>query len=213
MAKQVLEQLELVDVKIEDKKATLTFLDADNGEIREVSFNKQVYDKESGKFIDDEEKAKKVEEWCQDHFGLTFENLGQAVGDRKDIYCYDNFNSLFEVAQVAKFEEDMIGQIMSVEITEVIDDGQAVKIRFEYDGETYESPMRYSKFIESQNKFLVDSIQRKKKYDKFKEKFNIDISDKDQLVGKTVMVEIKKWAFNGKSGTWIDVKPFPKKKK
>lgn len=213
MATLVLEDLELVEVTIEEQKATLTFLDADNGEIREVSFNKQVYDKESGKFVDDAEKAEKVEGWCQEYFNLSFEDIGQAVGDRKTVYCYANFNSLFEVAQIAKFEPDMIGQILSVEVTEVIDDGQAVKIRFEYEGETYESPMRYAKFLESQNKFLVDSIQRKKKYDKFKEKFHIDVEDKEQLVGKTVMIEVKKWAFSGKSGTWIDIKPFPKKKK
>lgn len=208
---KILENLELVEVTIEDKKAVLTFLDADNGEIREVTFNKQVF--KEGQFVDDAEKAEKVEKWCQEYFNLSFENLGQAIGDRKTIYCYDRFNSLFEIAQIAKFEEDMIGQIMSVEISEVIDDGQAVKIRFEHEGETYESPMRYAKFLELRGEFFVDSVLRQKKYDKFKEKFHIDIAAKEELVGKSVMIEVKKWSFSGKTGTWIDIKPFPKKKK
>ena len=51
------EQLEIVDVTFEDKKATIIFLDEEMGEIREVNFNKQKYDQDSKKFIDDEDKA------------------------------------------------------------------------------------------------------------------------------------------------------------
>jgi hypothetical protein len=208
---KTLEQLELVDVKYEESRAILTFLDEESGEIREVSFNKKIYS--DGKWVEDEEKAKKVDEWCQTYFNLTFENLTMAVGDRKDIYCYDRFNSLWEVAQVSKFDEDMVGQILSVVVTEVIDDGKAIKIRFEYEDATYESKMNYSKFLESRNEFFVDAQLRTKKYEKFQEKFHISIENKVGLVGKSVMVEVKKWAFGGKVGTWVDVKPFPKKKK
>ena len=61
MTNELLEQLELVDVIIEDnKKATLVFLHEERGEIREVNFNKQVYDKDTKKFVDDAEKAAKM---------------------------------------------------------------------------------------------------------------------------------------------------------
>jgi hypothetical protein len=211
MASKVLEQLELVNVEYDEKnsdKVVLTFLDADNGEIREVNFNKKIYKDE--KWIYDEEKAEKVEAWCQEFFSLTFENLGQAVGDRKDVYCYDKFNSLFEVEQIAKFEEDMVGQIMSVEVAEVVDDGKAIKIRFQHEGETYESKMGYSTFMESRNEWFVNPVKRNKQYDKFKEKFAIAVEDKEQLVGKTVMIEVKKAM--GKY-VYVEIKPFPKKKK
>ena len=89
---EFLEQLELVDVTFEDKKAVLTFLDEDRGEIREVNFNKQSYDSDANKFVDDEEKAAKVEEWCEEHFNLPFDRLAEAIGERKDIYAYDKFN-------------------------------------------------------------------------------------------------------------------------
>lgn len=207
---KILENLELVAVEYSDKlpKATLTFLDAENGEIREVNFNKYVY--EGDKFIPNEEKATKVEEWCQEYFGVSFDNLGSAVGDHKTIYCYDNFNSLFEVSMVQKFAEDMLGQILNVEVTEVIDDGKAIKIRFDYDGDTYESKMNYSTFLEAQGQWFTNPQKQQKQYQKFKEKFHIDITDKEQLVGKSVMVEIKK-----AMGKFIynEIKPFPKKKK
>jgi hypothetical protein len=207
---KLLENLELVAVEYSDKmpKATLTFLDAENGEIREVNFNKYVY--EGDKFVPNEEKAEKVEKWCEDYFGVSFDNLGSAVGDHKDVYCYDNFNSLFEVAQVSKFDEDMMGQILSVEVTEVIDDGRGIKIRFDYEGETYESKMNYSVFLEARNEWFVNPQKQAKQYEKFEEKFHINIADKEDLVGKTVMVEVKK-----AMGKFIynEIKPFPKKKK
>ena len=67
---ELLEQLELVNVEFEEmKKATLVFLDEQKGEIREVNYNKQKYDETTKKYIDNEEQAAKVEEWCEEHFG------------------------------------------------------------------------------------------------------------------------------------------------
>lgn len=204
-----LESLELVAVEYSDKmpKATLTFLDAENGEIREVNFNKYVF--ENDKFVPSDEKAEKVETWCQDFFGVTFDTLGSAVGDRKDVYCYDKYNSLFEIAQIAKFGDDMLGQILSVEITEVIDDGKAIKIRVDYEGDTYESKMNYSTFLETRNEWFVNPQKQTKQREKFLEKFHVDIANKDELVGKSCMIEVKKAM--GRF-VYIEIKPFPKKK-
>lgn len=206
---KLLEQAELVEVKLEDAKATLVFLDVEQGEIREVNFNKKSYDATKGEWVADTEKAQKVEDWCQEYFGLTFDRLSEAVGQRKDVYCYEKFNSLFEVKMVAKFGEDMVGQILNVEVSEVVDDGQAVKIRFAYDGDTYESKMGYSTFLEAKNEWFVNPQKRETQYQKFEDKFHINILDKDELVGKTVMVEVKKAM--GKF-VYNEIKPFPKKK-
>lgn len=207
---ELLEKLELVDVTFEDKKAVLVFLDEEKGEIREVNFNKQSYDQDANKFVDDPEKAEKVEEWCQEHFGLTFDRLAEAIGERRDIYAYDRFNSLFEVKMVAKFDKDMVGQIMEVEVTEVEDDGIKISIQFEYEGDTYESKMTYADYLEVKKQWFVNPQKQKKQYEKFEEKFGISIDQKDNLVGQKVMVEIK-LAF-GKF-VYVDIKPFPKSKK
>ena len=119
MAKfEILEDLELVDVQYEEgnKKCVLVFLDENRGEIREVNFNKQSYNQDSQKFEDDAEKAAKVDEWCATYFNLEFDRLAEAIGDRKDVFCYSNFNSLFEVPMIEKFDEDMVGQIFETTI-------------------------------------------------------------------------------------------------
>ena len=206
---EFLKQLELVDVTFEDKKAVLTFLDEDRGEIREVNFNKQSYDSDANKFVDDEEKAAKVEEWCEEHFNLPFDRLAEAIGERKDIYAYDKFNSLFEVKQIAKFDKDMVGQILQVDITNVEDDGIKISIQFEYEGETYESKMTYADYLEAKKQWFVNPLKKKKQFEKFEDKFGIPVDEKEKLIGETAMIEIK-LAF-GKF-VYVEIKPFPKKK-
>jgi hypothetical protein len=207
---EILEQLELVNVDFEEsKKATLVFLDAERGEIREVNYNKQKYDESTKKFIDDKDQAEKVEGWCQDHFGLTFDRLAEAIGERRDIYCYDNFNSLHPVKMISKFEEEMVGQIFEVEVTHAEDDGKKISIQFEYDDELRESKMQYAEYLEARKEWFPNPLKRKKQYEKFEDKFGFPVEQIENLIGKTVMVEVKKAM--GKY-VYVEVKPFPKKK-
>jgi hypothetical protein len=211
MTKELLEQLELVDVVFEDnKKATLVFLDESRGEIREVNFNKQVYDQDTKKFVDDAEKAQKVEEWAQEYFGLEFDRLAEAIGERKDVYCYDNFNSLFEVQMVTKFEEDMLGQVFETEVTNAFDDGKKIAIQFEYEGNLYESKMQYADYVEARKEWFINPQKRAKQYAKFEEKFGLLVGEIEQMIGKTVLVEVKKAM--GKY-MYSEIKPFKKPKK
>lgn len=209
MGEQLLEQLELVDVQNDGKKAVLTFLDEDNGEIRDVNFNKQSFDKDKKEFVDDPEKAEKVEGWCDEYFGLAFDKLGQAIGEKKDVYAYDRFNSLFPVKIVNKFDKSMQGQIFETTVTNAHDDGKGIHIEFEYDGEAYESKMMYSDYLESKGQFFVNPQKKKKQFDKFEDKFGISAENPEELNGKSIMVEIKV-AF-GKF-PYAEIKPFPKKK-
>ncbi|HDU1200506.1 TPA: hypothetical protein REU87_002916 [Listeria monocytogenes] len=205
-----LEQLELVEVVIKEGKATLQFIDMERGELREVIFIKNVFDKEKNEFVPDEEKAAKVEEWCQEYFQLTFDDLSKAVGEKRDVYAYDKFNSLWESEQIAKFDKDMVGQIISSTVKDVTDDGIGVHIKFEYEGELYQSNMTYSDYMETMKKWFTNPQKQRKQYEKFEEKFEISIDNKEELIGKDIMVEVKS-AF-GKF-VYPDIKPFPKKKK
>ena len=189
---ELLKDLELVAVEYESQgqKAVLTYLDREHGEIRTVNFNRQAY--KDGKYVDDEEKAKKVDEWCEELFGLAFKDLSKAIGTRKDVYAYDNFNSLFEVKQIAKFTEDMEGMMIQSEVSAVIVDDTAIHIQFEYEGETYESKMSYAKYMEFDKKFYVDPIKKEKQFKKFEEKFGVPVEKADKIVGHPCIVEVKK---------------------
>ena len=103
----------------------------------------------------------------------------------------------------------MVGQIFEVEVEEVIDDNIAIKIRFKYEDNLYESKMSYADYVETRKEWFVNPQKRTKQYEKFEKKFGIKIEDKDKLVGKTVMVEVKKAM--GKY-VYSEIKPFPKKK-
>ena len=212
MAQIILENLELVEVNFEDnnQKAVLTFLDDSKGEIRDINFNRQKYNEAEKKYLPDAEKAAQVDEWCEEYFGLTFEQLAEAIGERKDVYCYDNFNSLWEVKMLSKFDDDMVGQVFEVICTHAEDDGKKISIQFEYEDELYESKMQYADYLDVKKEWFINPLKQKKQYEKFEDKFGLLVGEVEQLIGKTIMVEVKK-----AMGKWVycEVKPFPKAKK
>lgn len=183
--------LELIEVvyKNERKKVVLTFLDIEMGEVVEVNFNKQIYDADT--FIDDKEKAKKVDEWCKEYFDKDFDHLSECIGDKKDVYLYENFNSLWESQITEKFTVDDMGKIFTTKISRIEDDGKGIHIYFEDDGKEYESKMMYSDYMENHKKWFVNPTKRNKQYQKFKNKFGVDIKEKDSIVEKEIMVEVK----------------------
>lgn len=207
-----LENLELVEVEIENNKAELTFLDETAGEIRKINLNKNKFDPEKSKWVEDAEKAQSIEEKAQKHFGVSFDELEQAIGQQHDIYAYEKFNSLNELEMVQKFDAEDAGLIFQAEITKVFEDNVGIHIQISYEGETYESKMSYSNYIAAKKSFLTDPIKKKKQHEKFEDKFKVSIENKDELIGTTITAEVKEWAFNGKSGTFIDIKKIPNRK-
>lgn len=207
---ELLTQLELVEVSIKDGKATMTFLDEERGEVREVNFNKNIYDNEKNEWLPDAEKAIKVEEWAKEYFNLTFDTLAQAIGTKKDVYTYDRFNSLWFVEQIEKFDSDMIGQIFETQIESIEDDGKAIIIKFKYDDKDYASKMSYAEYMESLKRWFVNPIKQSKQFAKFETKFLVPFDEKDSLIGHNIMVEVK-LAF-GKF-IYSEIKPLPKDKK
>ena len=202
-------QLELVDVEYDGKKAVMTFLDKERSEVRIVNFNKQIYDDKTSKYIDDEEKENKVEEWCQTYFSTTFDELASAIGSFHDVYVYDKFNSLWESQQIEKFTKEQLGKIYQTEIKEIVQDNFSIRIRYDIDGNIYESKMTYGEYIESMKQWFVDPQKKTQVLEKFKQKFNVPVEQKDELIGTPLIVEVK-CAF--KKYYYGDIKPFPTKK-
>lgn len=200
--------LELVDVEYENggKKAVMTFLDRDRREVRVVNFNKQNYS--NGQFVDDPEKAAKVEEWCKQFFDCAFDVLDDQIGTKHDVYVYDTFNSLFEIDVVEKFTEDMNGQIYQTAVKEITLDDYFIKIRYDIEGRTYESKQTFGVYVESTKEWFLDPQRKAKEFKKFEEKYGVPVEDRDKLIGHDLIVEVK-CAF-GKH-YYGDIKRFPKK--
>ena len=201
-------ELELVNVEYENenKKAVLTFLDTERKQVRVVNFNKQTY--QDGKYIDDPEKAAKVDEWCKTYFESDFLSLTECIGQKKDVYCYERFNSLWEVDQIEKFTPDMVGAIYQTEIKDITVDDYFIKVRYEIEGKTYESKLTFGTYFKETKTWYQDPIKKEQKYKQFEEKFLVPVSRKDELIGHPLMVEVKSAFGNNYYG---DMKKFPKK--
>lgn len=191
------EQLEIIEVKFENdkKKVTFTFLDEEQGEVLDVSFNKQVYNEGKKEFVDDDEKAEKVDEWCEQYFKTPFNDLAKVVGAKMDVYHYDKFNSLWESEYPQKFDADRAGEILTGVITEITDNGQKIQIKYTIDDVLYASNMAYSSYVEKLDKWFVDPVKKENQYKRFESKFGVPVEDKDSIVGKDIMIEIK--TYNG----------------
>lgn len=203
---EIRENLELIEVSYENdnKKAILTFLDTERGEIREVNFNRQSF--KDGKYVDDPEKAEKVDGWCKELFGTSFDKLASKIGCKKTVYCYDTFSSLFEVDQVSKFTEAQKGKLYQTAIEEIKLDDYCIRIRYKIEGNLYESKMTFGKYVEQMKSWFVDPIKKEKTLIKFKEKYGKDISEADSLKGAKLIVEVKSAFGNHFYG---DVKKLP----
>jgi hypothetical protein len=210
MAKGYLGKLPLDDVVYSDTKmkATLIFLDVERGEIREVNFNKEKWDDEASSFVYDEEKEAKVEEWCEKYFGKTFDTLHEAIGTELDLYGYPTFNSLWESEIIEKFTKDEVGQLYQCEITDITVDNIGIHIKFKYNDAIYKSKMGYSDYREELEKWFIDRQKERKQLAKFENKFHVPVDKCEELIGETIMVEVK-LAF-GKF-VYADIKPLPKK--
>lgn len=183
--------LELVEVAYDNdgKKAILRFLDEKNAELLEVNFNKQSYI--NGEFTDDETKANQVEEWCKEYFDCSFDELKTKVGVTKDVYKYEQFNSLWEVDIINKFDKEDKGKMIKTEIKEVVDTGQKISVKFEYEGKTYEKKFQYSDYVENLEKWFVNPQKKDKQFERFEELFGVSVEEADKIIGKPIMVEVK----------------------
>ena len=201
--------LVLVNVEYENdsKKAILTYLDQERKQVRTINFNKQAY--KNGKYVDDQAKAEKVDQWCGEYFQCNFMDLRECIGQKNDVYCYDRFNSLWEVELVEKFTKDMKGQIFQTEIKEIVVDDYFIKIRYTISGKVYESKMSFGVFMKDSNTWYQDPLKKEAQYRKFEEKFHVPVEEKDALIGHPLMVEVKS-AFG--TSYWGDIKSFPKEK-
>lgn len=209
MTEQI-KDLELVSVEYDNGTATLTFLDSDQGEIREVNIRKTKYDQDKKKQVPDEQAAIRAEETAMEYLGVSFDEIETVVDKKFPVYIYEKFNSLKPVVVIEKFTTDEVGAIFSTPAIEVFDDGKGIRIQFEENGKLRQSNMGYSKYDEKRKEWFVNPQQKAKQYAKFEEKFGIKVENMKELIGKQIMVEIK-LAFG--TAAYAEIKPFPKKKK
>lgn len=207
------ENCELVTVEYSDDndRIRMGFYDEVNGDIKEITWNKKKYDTATHKWLPNEEQELRVADWSQDYFDCWPEDLSDKIGVRKDVYEYaEGKFSLWEkgFSQYQKFPEDMVGELLQGEIQTIEDDGVKIVIAVEIDGEQYGVNMNYSDYIDSMKKYIPNAAKKKRQFERFEKKFGVPFDEAEDLKGKQVFVEIKK--FN--KHTFGDIKNLTKKK-
>lgn len=194
------ENLEIVDVAVEPEKITFTLLDPDKQEIHDIKWRKQVYDPDTQSYVDDDAKLAQVEGWCSDFFGLTLDTIGEAVGKRATVYGYDTFDSFW--LSDAKFEKKDKGKMIQTTVKDVEVTKEYIKIRYEWRGETYAS---YKRFTQKRGDvYYVNPVKKNTQLRWFEDTFGVGVEDKDAVIGKSIIVEVKS-AFG--SSLYGDIKP------
>ena len=190
-----IENCEMIKAEIVNgTRLEMKFYDQQNDVLRTVKFNKQNYDRERGQFVDDPEKAQKCEEWSQKYFGCSFDEVPEQIGVRRDVYVYENFCSLWECeeTQRAKKFDSPIKGIIKTKIENIYTDQIGIHVEYLYNGETYESKYTTAEFIKDLKKWVRDPEREQRAYKRFKEIFGKDISQKDELIGTEIQVQVKK---------------------
>lgn len=200
----VYEDLLLEEVLEDDDKVVLMFVDQDKNEVHDVVWRKKVFDKKTKKFVDDPNKLKQVEEWSVQFLGVPLFDIKSAEGSTHTVYSYDTYEALWEADK--KFDSDMVGQIINSKIKSVDSTDEGIIIRFDYDGGTYRSNM---KFTELRNgTYYIKPQKRNRRLKEFEDKFGVPLERANEIVGKDILVEVKAMGPN----TYSEIKPFPKKK-
>lgn len=179
---------------INGNRLEMKFYDDVNDVLRTVKFNKQSWDREKGEYVDDPEKAQKCEEWSQEHFGCSFNEVPEKVGAVRDIYVYDNFCSLWEsedTKRAKKFDTAVKG-IIKTKIENIYTDVIGIHVEYMYNGELYESKYTTAEYLKDLKKWVRDPERETRAKKRFKEIYGKDISEADSLIGEEIQVQVKK---------------------
>ena len=182
-----IEQCEMIKAEIVNgTRLEMKFYDAKNDLLRTVKFNKQNYDRENGKFVDDPEKAQKCEEWSQKYFGCSFDEVPEQVGVSRDIYVYDNFCSLWETeeTQRAKRFDGPVKSLIKTQIENIYLDNVGIHVEYKYNDEIYETKYTTSEYIKDLKKWVRDPDREARAYKRFKDIYGVEFSQKDELAGQ-----------------------------
>lgn len=196
-------ELAQVDYEFEGTKAELCFIDSDVGEVLPVTLNITAYDKTKKEFVQSEEKEKETNEICMEYFGVPFNQLTQAVGQKHDVHQYNNFNSLWESTYPVSFELKQVGKLyLDVPIKKVVDDGTGIQIQFEDDeGTLRQSTLRYANYLRSREEWFVDPSKKTKQIELFNEYFGYPVEvalnetegdSNNKVVGTLIRVQVEK---------------------
>lgn len=208
------QKVTVFEVEVQEASVKIGLLNDEQTEVLELTLYKQTY--ENGEWIDDQEVTEKYFTALQDVFGIMDDSeLEDDLMDKEVELFVDEEKGKAYIEEpksldLVKPELDNVGDIETGEIVEVIDFDTKRIIVIDVDGKRFGVNFGYGKFHPKLEKYLVSKVDEIKKHQKFKDLTGHEWDDKDSIIGKTAMLEIKSFKIGKTERAFVEMKKLKK---
>jgi len=195
-------KLEVFKVEMNEAKtdAVILCVDREANNMFEPRLSKTKYDEASGTYKPDAGMAEFTEKICQEVFGCAFEDLASKIGEKVDVYVYDDKSSFYPMKSYPKTDvipTDLVGKIKKGIITDILQDDKGTIVYIEYEGMKFKQNFIWAKYDMDTSTWFIIPTQKPKKAAKFVGTFGVTMENAPKLIGKEIMFEAKNY-FGGK---------------
>lgn len=214
-------ELLMVDKGKDDHVTTFKFLHDETNEIREVVFFKDTYDSEVKEFKPDADQYEKYVKNLETYLHVTPDTVYDAVGKKFPVWAGEKYDYMWEPTEFYEFPTQFKGQNFDAVIEDIWYDESkegtpqeqtrvTFVLKLKEHGKLVKSNMNWGEWVPSLKRSFSNPRKRYMQMQNFEEKFGVLFENRNEIIGKDVKIEVKSYNFNGKSGTYVDIKPFPK---
>lgn len=194
--------LKVYNVEVQEGKATLEFLNAEQTEVFEMNIYRKQYNKDTEEWDDDEKVSESFYKTIQDGFGVMTENdLEGLIGSEFELFVNPEKGAAYveepKSLDILKPTLDEVGALENGKIVDVVDFDTKRMIIVETPKGRRAINFNFGKKNDKLEKYLLSRADLKRKKDKFKDLTGTDWDDFESIIGRDAVVEIRSF----KSGT------------
>lgn len=202
-------ELKPIKAKLEDFKRTekgVEFYFLDGGSLAEIKLFHEKFD--NGKWVKDTEVEKRYHENIENFLSVKESELEKAIGESFDIYCFENRYTFWQPTVYKQFPLTSANKILKGKIHAFQEFDTKGVLIIEHKDDLYKKNFNWSKWMPTLQKSYPSAGLKDNQLKKFKECFNVDWEERDSLIGKEIMFEVKKNNIDkdGKFPTYIEIK-------
>lgn len=209
----MIEQKELMLLQFENDGTTLKlqFTPEDFSAIYDVALWQKDWDADKKKAVANEETYTKYLENLQEYLGVKDdeeETLQALVGKMFSLYDDDGKMTFWEPLTLAKAPEDEVGALWQCKVVDIREYDTMIQVILETDempNEQLGVKFNWGTWIRAKGISIPNPARKIKTAERFFNLTGLDIVNAKDLIGREVMVEVKKNDLTGE-GTWLDLK-------
>lgn len=205
--------VKVFDVTVEDASVKMELLNKEETEVLELTVFRQQYN--DGKWEDNEEVSEKFYATLQDVFGVfDLDDIKDVIDKEFEMFVDEEKGKAYleepKSLNITKPTLEQVGDLESGIIADVVDFDTKRIILVEVEGARYPVNFGYGKWHAKLEKYLISKVDEIKKHKKFKELTGCDWEDKDEIIGKNVMIEFKSFKTKTAELPFVEMKKMKK---